>query len=117
MTETRDGGGGGVPGRSLGPCKGRRDGAGLGGGGGVFCQAEDGRRELGRARGLGDVYKRQGLHRAIDTYTDAHPIFRESTNRLNGKFHHYSGVIVDVFYDHFLPKNWNKYSDEELVVF
>ena len=30
-----------------------------GGGGGFFLQAEDGIRDLGRSRGLGDVYKRQ----------------------------------------------------------
>lgn len=54
------------------------------------------------------------LHRAIDTFTDAHPIFRQSTKRLHEKYHHYAGVIVDVFYDHFLAKNWNKYSDEKL---
>ncbi|MDR6844365.1 acyl carrier protein phosphodiesterase [Flavobacterium granuli] len=57
------------------------------------------------------------LHRFIDTYTDAHPIFRKSTKRLHDKYHHYAGVIVDVFYDHFLAKNWNNYSDESLVDF
>lgn len=54
------------------------------------------------------------LHRAIDTFTDAHPLFRSSTKRLHERYHHYAGVIVDVFYDHFLAKNWNKYSDENL---
>ena len=54
------------------------------------------------------------LHRAIDTFTDAHPIFRQSTRRLHIPYHHYSGVIVDVFYDHFLAKNWNRYSEEPL---
>ncbi|MDP3682207.1 MAG: ACP phosphodiesterase [Flavobacterium sp.] len=54
------------------------------------------------------------LHRAIDTFTDAHPIFRQSTKKLHEKYHHYAGVIVDVFYDHFLAKNWNTYSDEKL---
>jgi acyl carrier protein phosphodiesterase len=54
------------------------------------------------------------LHRTIDTYTDAHPIFRQSTKRLHANYHHFSGVIVDVFYDHFLAKNWNLYSDEKL---
>ncbi|MFV7235692.1 ACP phosphodiesterase [Flavobacterium sp. ZB4R12] len=54
------------------------------------------------------------LHRAIDTFTDAHPIFRQSTKRLHEKYHHYAGVIVDVFYDHFLAKNWSTYSDEKL---
>ena len=54
------------------------------------------------------------LHREIDTFTDAHPIFRQSTKRLHANYHHYSGVIVDVFYDHFLAKNWSTYSDEKL---
>ena len=54
------------------------------------------------------------LHRAIDSFTDAHPTFRQSTKRLHEPYHHYSGVIVDVFYDHFLAKNWNRYSEESL---
>lgn len=61
-----------------------------------------------------EVQKGIVLHRAIDTFTDSHPIFRESTKRLHEKYHHYAGVIVDVFYDHFLAKNWNQYSEENL---
>ncbi|MBP6181879.1 acyl carrier protein phosphodiesterase [Flavobacterium sp.] len=57
------------------------------------------------------------LHREIDTYTDAHPIFRQSTKKLHEKYHHYAGVIVDVFYDHFLAKNWKNYSEEKLEEF
>ncbi|AWG22417.1 ACP phosphodiesterase [Flavobacterium faecale] len=57
------------------------------------------------------------LHRAIDTFTDAHPIFRQSTKRLHSRYHHYSGVIVDVLYDHFLAKNWNTYSQEDLATY
>jgi len=54
------------------------------------------------------------LHRAIDSFTDAHPVFRQSTKRLHPDFHHYSGVIVDVFYDHFLAANWKMYSTDDL---
>jgi acyl carrier protein phosphodiesterase len=57
------------------------------------------------------------LHREIDTFTDAHPIFRQSTKRLHANYHHYSGIIVDIFYDHFLAKNWSNYSDEKLEDF
>ena len=64
-----------------------------------------------------DVQKGIILHRAIDTFTDVHPIFRQSTKKLHEKYHHYSGVIVDVLYDHFLAKNWNQYSDEKLEDF
>jgi len=51
------------------------------------------------------------LHRHIDTYTDAHKIVRKSTKRLHEKYSHYSGVIVDILYDHFLAKNWSVYSN------
>lgn len=51
------------------------------------------------------------LHRAIDSYTDQHPIFRQSTKRLHENHGHYSGVVVDMFYDHFLAKNWKQYSE------
>ena len=64
-----------------------------------------------------DVQKGIILHRAIDTFTDAHPIFRQSTKRLHERYHHYAGVIVDVFYDHYLTKNWTTYSDEPLDIF
>jgi acyl carrier protein phosphodiesterase len=64
-----------------------------------------------------DIQKGIKLHRFIDTYTDAHLVFRESTKRLHKNYHHYAGVIVDVFYDHFLAKNWSNYSSETLVDF
>lgn len=51
------------------------------------------------------------LHRHIDTFTDAHKTVRKSTKRLHKNYGHYSGVIVDILYDHFLAKNWKKYSD------
>ena len=54
------------------------------------------------------------LHRHIDTYTDAHKTVRLSTKRLHEKYSHYSGVIVDILYDHFLAKNWASYSDKPL---
>ncbi|ESU19154.1 hypothetical protein FCR2A7T_25770 [Flavobacterium cauense R2A-7] len=61
-----------------------------------------------------DVQKGILLHRAIDTFTDAHPVFRKSKHRLHEAYGHYSGVIMDIFYDHFLAKNWARYSDEKL---
>ena len=51
------------------------------------------------------------LHRQIDTFTDAHPTVRQSTKRLHENYGHYSGVIVDILYDHFLAKNWEQYSN------
>lgn len=54
------------------------------------------------------------LHRKIDTFTDAHPIVEESKKRLRLKYKKYASVIVDVYYDHFLAINWNKYSNQSL---
>ncbi|MFT4943574.1 MAG: acyl carrier protein phosphodiesterase [Patiriisocius sp.] len=54
------------------------------------------------------------LHRGIDSFTDQHPIVKQSTKRLHKNHGHYSGVIVDIFYDHFLAKNWKKYHSQPL---
>jgi len=57
------------------------------------------------------------LHREIDHYTDHHPVVRKSKDRLRPVYRHYSGVIVDVFYDHFLALHWKKFSSESLADF
>ncbi len=57
------------------------------------------------------------LHRAIDTFTDTHPVPKQSSKRLHENYSHYSRVIVDIFYDHFLAKNWKRYADKPLAEF
>jgi len=57
------------------------------------------------------------LHREIDTFTDAHKIVRKSKRRLHPRYRHYKGVIIDIFYDHYLAKNWISYSDVPLETF
>lgn len=54
------------------------------------------------------------LHREIDNYTDSHEIVVESKIKLREKYRHYAPVIVDVYYDHFLAKNWNQFSSTPL---
>lgn len=57
------------------------------------------------------------MHRAIDVFTDEHPIFRQSKRRLDNKYRLYKGVIIDLIYDHFLAKNWQQYSDIPLDIY
>ncbi|MEP1093616.1 MAG: ACP phosphodiesterase [Cyclobacteriaceae bacterium] len=64
-----------------------------------------------------DIQRGIKLHREIDSFTDSHPVVLESKTRLRPTFGHYSPVIVDVFYDHFLAKNWSSYSDSELETY
>lgn len=57
------------------------------------------------------------LHRMIDQFTDSHPVVEESKIRLRPLFHKYSPVIVDVFYDHFLARDWDTYHHQPLDEF
>ena len=54
------------------------------------------------------------LHRQIDVFTDNHPVVRQSKDRLRNKYRLFAGVIVDMYYDHFLAKNWSDYSKHSL---
>lgn len=57
------------------------------------------------------------LHRQIDSFTDAHPKFREAKKLLTNGFGLYSGIIVDLLYDHILATKWDNYSDKTLRSF
>lgn len=57
------------------------------------------------------------LHREIDHYTDQHRQFRNSKSRLSGEFGHYSGVIVDMYFDHFLAANFYRFHRQTLEQF
>ena len=57
------------------------------------------------------------LHRKIDHFTDTHDIVKVSKDRLWDNYGHYSSVIVDIYYDHFLAKNWNAFSTVSLQEF
>ena len=57
------------------------------------------------------------LHRAIDYYTDTHPVVKKSMKRLNERYRHYDGVIIDILYDHYLAKNWTNYSEIPLELY
>jgi len=64
-----------------------------------------------------DIQKGILLHRQIDSFTDQHSKFREAKKLLNGDYGLYSGIVIDLFYDHFLAKNWNRYSSLTLREF
>lgn len=57
------------------------------------------------------------VHRMTDSFTDAHAIFRGSKRRLRPEFRRYGGILVDLYYDHFLALQWTRYSDVALEDF
>lgn len=54
------------------------------------------------------------LHRRIDSFTDAHPLFRRSRRRLPDDFRRYGGILIDLFYDHLLTRYWHRFHDQPL---
>ncbi|MEH2230408.1 MAG: ACP phosphodiesterase [Nostoc sp.] len=65
----------------------------------------------------GDIKKGIYLHRKIDVYTDTHNIFCSSKRLISPKRRRFAGILIDLFYDHFLAKNWSEYSNIELFHF
>ncbi|NQU84704.1 MAG: DUF479 domain-containing protein [Mariniphaga sp.] len=57
------------------------------------------------------------MHRKIDSFTDTHPLIKESSIFFKPGYGRYSGIIVDVLFDHFLAQNWNEFSAFQLGVF
>jgi acyl carrier protein phosphodiesterase len=60
------------------------------------------------------VINGMALHREIDYFTDTHPIVKQSIDRLQPQYHKFSGIVVDMFYDHILAKNFHQYSSISL---
>lgn len=50
------------------------------------------------------------LHRKIDTFTDAHPKFKESKRLFYNGYERYSGVLIDIYFDHLLARSFNNHS-------
>ena len=57
------------------------------------------------------------LHRKIDTFTDNHAVFRHSCDIIYEDARRFSGVVMDIFYDHFLARNWSRYASIPLDKF
>jgi acyl carrier protein phosphodiesterase len=58
------------------------------------------------------------LHRAIDQFTDFHPVTQEAKSYFKKDYRLYSGAFVDVVFDHFLANDKNEFSnDKELDSF
>ncbi|WP_294142758.1 ACP phosphodiesterase [uncultured Sanguibacteroides sp.] len=57
------------------------------------------------------------LHRRMDQYADQHPSVREAVSLLRPDFGRYSGVLTDIFFDHFLAVNFQRYTCKSLQCF
>lgn len=54
------------------------------------------------------------LHRRIDSLAHSSAFTRRSRQRLDTKYGHGRGIIVDIFYDHFLAAHWPEQTHQPL---
>ena len=64
-----------------------------------------------------DITKGTLIHRRIDSFSDSHEKVFESKRLISPKRSRFSGIIIDVCFDHFLARSWSEYSNEELADF
>jgi acyl carrier protein phosphodiesterase len=57
------------------------------------------------------------LHRSIDSFTDAHPLIKDAVARFPTQRRRYAGIVLDVFFDHCLARDWALYAEQPLDVF
>ncbi len=57
------------------------------------------------------------LHRRIDAFTDSHPLQAQARARFPAERRRYSGMLLDVFFDHCLARHWADYASEPLPHF
>ncbi|GFM52132.1 Acyl carrier protein phosphodiesterase [Pseudomonas cichorii] len=57
------------------------------------------------------------LHRSIDSFTDNHPLIKDAMARFPVQRRRYAGIMLDVFFDHCLARDWHRYADIPLESF
>lgn len=57
------------------------------------------------------------LHRAVDSFTDQHPVVHGARQRFAPPYRRYAGIVLDLYFDHLLACNWDCYADEPIEVF
>ena len=53
------------------------------------------------------------FHRAVDRFTDAHPEVVAARNTFAPPLRRYAGIVLDVWFDHLLVREWHRYRAEE----
>ena len=62
-----------------------------------------------------EIQKGMSLHRAIDEFTDAHPVTKEAMVFFRPAYRLYSGAFMDIVYDHFLANDINEFPNDEVL--
>ncbi len=64
-----------------------------------------------------EILRAIDLHRRVDSFTDAHPVVIDSRNRVSSTRRRFAGIMIDMFYDHFLARYWDEFHHRPLNLF
>lgn len=78
---------------------------------GDFCKG------LLRGQGPAELERGIKLHRAIDAYTDGHPLIGQLRRELPPSLRRYAGILIDLCFDHYLSVHWSSFSSVPLSDF
>lgn len=56
-------------------------------------------------------------HQRIDLFTDTHPVVQRSMQRFAAPHRRFAGILVDIYYDHFLARRWHEFCKVPLPEF
>lgn len=63
------------------------------------------------------VYNGLINHRAVDAFTDQHPLVRGAKSLFSAQRRRFAGVALDVLFDHYLIRHWSRFSNQDRYQF
>jgi acyl carrier protein phosphodiesterase len=57
------------------------------------------------------------LHRRIDVYTDSHPVVAGARGLFEAPWRRYAGILIDIYFDHALARDWQRHAPQSLDEF
>ena len=52
-------------------------------------------------------------HRAVDRFTDGHPLRREMRRSFSATRRRFAGIALDIYFDHLLLNHWNRFEQRD----
>ncbi len=86
---------------------------------GLLIGALEGDYRKGPLRGELPYHVEQGvkLHRAIDAFTDSHPLTEQLRRQFPNNLRRFAGIVIDISFDHYLTRHWHRFGSQSLEEF
>ncbi len=64
-----------------------------------------------------DIEAGVALHRAIDAFSDSHPLIADLRRQFPAQLRRYSGILIDLSFDYYLSHQWRRFAPQPLAAF